>query len=701
MQVHYQSERSECGLVCIAMLASEHGLEFDLASLRARYPVSLKGSTLKGLVDIAGELNLETRALRCEVDDLAQLRLPAILHWRMDHFVVLVKCGGGKFVLNDPAIGRITVSAMELSENFTGVAMEVWPGATFQKKDQRNRLKLSSVIPRTASLNRALLSLFVFAFGIELMVLVLPIIQQLVIDNALVTADTALLNLLVMAIGIFLFGQAAVAAIQGLAKRNLSSSLSMIVPSHVFRHMGALPASWFEKRAAADVVNRFDSANSIHQTLTSSIVTAGIDGLVAITALAVMTAYSPFLTAIVFTAFLAYGLLRVIWYNSYSQKSQGMLVQTAKVQSLLWETMRGIVTIKMFNGLRQRHGQYLSTLSQYVRLQNGIATANTAFAFGHDILFAAERIAIVYLGAKAVLAQEFSVGMLIAFLSFRENFVGKGTSLINTAIEFRMLGIHLDRLSDILLTPKENTTKLPFLGDREISGEIEVRRVSYRYGQNEVDVLKDCSLRVKPGEILAIVGPSGAGKSTLFKLLTGQAEPRTGEILIDGLSVASIGLERLRDLIAVVRQDDMLFSGTITENIAFLEEAPDHDRVRQSAEKARIHDEIQAMPMGYNTLIGSMGTGLSGGQSQRLMLARALYRKPRILLLDEATSNLDVDNERAVSLTLRDLGVTQIVIAHRPETIAKADRVIDIREINRRTGDKVVPFEKPKEVVAS
>ena len=298
----YQSERSECGLVSLAMLASAHGLQTDLASLRARYPISLKGSTLKDLVAVAADLKLETRAIRCDTEELGQLRLPAILHWRMDHFVVLVKCRGNKFTLHDPAIGKVVVGEKELSDNFTGVALEVWPGPKFQRRDTRQKLAMSAVIPRLPGFSSAIASLAVYALGIECIALVLPILQQFIIDDALVTGDTDLLSLIAIAIAVLLVGQAATAAIRGIVQRNLSSSLSLVVPGHVFRHMVALPASWFERRSAADVINRFESGNAIHRTLTTSIVSAGIDGLVAVIALAAMAFYNGLLASIVCAA---------------------------------------------------------------------------------------------------------------------------------------------------------------------------------------------------------------------------------------------------------------------------------------------------------------------------------------------------------------------------------------------------------------
>jgi ATP-binding cassette, subfamily B, bacterial CvaB/MchF/RaxB len=682
MQILYQSERSECGLVALAMLASAYGLKSDLPSLRSRYPVSLKGMTLKSLMDVARQLDLDTRAVRCEVDDIDQLRLPAIIHWQMDHFVVLAKRSGHRFVIHDPAGGKLVIPRSDFDKKFTGVALEAWPGPKFKRNDQRHKLRLDAVISKNKELFSALIMIFILALGVEVVALILPILQEIVIDDALLTADADLLTLITIAMSIFLLTQAASSAIRGVVQRNLTSMLSMMVSARIFSHMVSLSTTWFERRSAAEVANRFESGKSIQQTLTTTVVNAGIDGIVAITALFAMVVYNARLAGIVVAAFVAYAVVRILWYSTYRQKSQGSLVANSKAQSLLWETMRGITTIKAVNGAIRRHNRYLATFSEYVRLQNGITTANIAFTFAHDLLFAAERVAILYFGAKAVFAHQFSVGMLTAFMSFRENFATKGTNLINAAVEFRLLSVHLDRLSDILLSPIETMNTLPYLGQQKVAGEVEMRDVSYRYGENEANTLEHCSLKVHAGEIVAIVGPSGAGKSTLFKILAGQAEPRTGDVIIDGAPLSSIGLERLRDVIAVVRQDDMLFAGTITENIAFLEEMPDHGRVRRMAALVCIDDEILRMPMGYNTLIGSMGTGLSGGQAQRIMLARALYRRPKILLLDEATSHLDLENERNISSAFRGLGITQIIIAHRPETIAKADRVVDIRNIN-------------------
>jgi len=280
----------------------------------------------------------------------------------------------------------------------------------------------------------------------------------------------------------------------------------------------------------------------------------------------------------------------------------------------------------------------------------------------------------VWLGALLVLDSAFSVGMLFAFVAYKEQFSARVAGLIDKLIDLRMLNLQGERLADIVLAPPEQES--PPAPIDAIDASLEVRAVSFRYSDPEPLVLVNCSFAVAPGESVAIVGASGGGKTTLVKLMLGLLQPTDGKVLAGGVDIQKLGIDRYRKLVGTVMQDDQLFAGSIADNISFFDPAPDHAAIEHFARVAAVHDDIAAMPMAYNTLIGDMGAALSGGQRQRILLARALYKRPRILFLDEATSALDVQKERAVNDGIRSLNLTRIIIAHRPETIASADRVI-------------------------
>jgi ATP-binding cassette subfamily B protein RaxB len=296
------------------------------------------------------------------------------------------------------------------------------------------------------------------------------------------------------------------------------------------------------------------------------------------------------------------------------------------------------------------------------------------FRAANGFVFGVERIAVVWMGALLVLDSTFSVGMLFAFMSYKDQFSARIGGLIDKMIDLRMLGLQGERLADIVLTPPEE--EAPATVADAIDASLEVSAVSFRYSDTEPLVLVNCSFRVAPHESVAIVGPSGCGKTTLLKLMLGLLAPTDGRVLAGGIDIQRLGIDRYRRLVGTVMQDDQLFAGSIADNICFFDPSPDQTAIEHFARMAAVHDDIAAMPMGYNTLIGDMGAALSGGQKQRILLARALYKRPRLLFLDEATSALDVPKEKAVNDAIRSLKLTRIIIAHRPETIASAERVI-------------------------
>jgi ATP-binding cassette subfamily B protein RaxB len=298
-----------------------------------------------------------------------------------------------------------------------------------------------------------------------------------------------------------------------------------------------------------------------------------------------------------------------------------------------------------------------------------------------------ENAAILYLGARAVLANDLSVGMFIAFLSYKDQFVKRSSALIDQALSLRLLGLQTDRLADIVLSKPEPRLTAPALHSKAgVAPTLELRNVSFQYAPGERWVLKDLSLKIDAGEAVAIAGPSGSGKTTLLKVMLGQLIPQEGEVLVGGMPLQQMGLQAYRDMIGVVMQDDRLFAGTVGENMALFDPDIDHEKIEKVADMAALHEDIAQMPMGYNTLVGDMGSALSGGQKQRVVLARALYREPKILFLDEATSSLDTATEAAVNSAIQQLKVTRVVIAHRPQTIASMDRVIYVEPVSEVDG---------------
>lgn len=685
MKLQLQSEAAECGLACLAMVADHHGQGHDLGELRRRFPLSLKGVRLASLISHASALGFSGRPLKLELGHLPQLSLPCILHWDMNHFVVLKKVSTSHCVVLDPAVGERRLSMAEMSEHFTGVALELTPNADFRPQASGPRLSLQSLTGKVSGLKRSLLQILAVALVLEAFAVVAPLFNQLVVDEVLSSNDRDLLAVLVLGFGLVLMVQTALGLGRSWMVVLLSQTLALQWQSNVFAHLVRLPVSFFEKRHLGDITSRFGAVTSIQRSLTTAAIEAVLDGLMALVALCLMLAYSVQLTAIVSGAVLAYGCLRWLAYQPFRDAAAERLVISAKESTHFLETLRAITPLKLYSREDERRARWQNLIVDVQNRDVRTAKLNMTFQTANTFIFGLENLLVLWLGARLILDGQqagsvtLTVGMLFAFISYKTQFTGRVSKLIDYGVELKMLSLHAERLADIALTPPEqDEVPLSTLGHLEPS--MELRNVSFRYAEGEPWILKNASFKIEAGEIVAVTGPSGAGKTTLLKVLLGLLPPTEGEVLYGGVPVRQLGMRNFRRQIGTVMQEDVLLTGSLADNISFFDAQPDMERIQLCATLAQMHEDIARMPMGFQTLVGDLGSGLSGGQKQRLLLARAIYKQPRVLVLDEATSHLDIANERAVAASLSKMRLTRLVIAHRPETIAGAQRVVQVRE---------------------
>lgn len=671
----FQTEAAECGLASLAMVASYHGFRTDLASLRARFSISLKGTDLEQIVRFADALKLTSRPLRLEMHELGELKTPCILHWDMNHFVVLSKVTSNGIVIHDPAVGVRQLSFAEVSTHFTGVALELSPSVEFKPATEQRKVSLMQLLGKVDGLWRGFGLVMIMALALEAFAIVSPMFNQWVVDEALVSADRGLLDVLVIGFGLMLITQTAISLARGWTIMYLSTHLNLQWVSNVFTHLLRLPIVWFEKRHLGDVISRFGSVGTIQSTITTSFVSAMLDGLMAFATLGLMLFYSGLLSAVVITAVILYGVLRAIAYGPLREANQELLVLSAKEKSNFLESIRAVQAIKLFGRELDRRNRWVNLMVDSINRSIQTQKFMLWFGIANTLVFGLQNLLVFWLGARMIMDEVFTIGMLFAFTAYSGQFSGRMSSLIDKSIEFTMLSMHAERLADIVLEKPEEEV-LYETSIEKLSPQIELINLGFRYSDSEPWVIRNLNLLISPGDALALVGPSGCGKTTLIKLMLGLLVPCEGEIRYGGVAIRLLGLNKYRQAISAVMQNDQLLSGSLSDNISFFDTKVDQERIELCAKLAAIHDDIIEMPMGYQTLTGDMGTTLSGGQNQRVLLARALYKSPRVLVLDEATSHLDVERERQVNEAISKLTITRVSIAHRPETIAMATRVV-------------------------
>ena len=694
-----QAEAAQCAHTCLAMVMDYHGRQMSSLSLQREFPSSMRGITLANLIEDAHTAGLQCRALRIELEELPQLETPCILHWDMDHFVVLAKASAKDILIHDPATGVRKLRMSEASAHFTGIALELSPTTTFVKRNIDDGISLRHLVGQVSGLKRSAIQILSLSLILQLFGLLTPFYMQWVLDDVLVTQDKDFLWLISVGFVVSMLLTSMIGWLRSWCLAYLSTRVGMQWFGSILAHLLRLPMDYFQKRHLGDVVSRMESVHAIQNTLSSSFIEALLDGLMVVIALAVMASYSWKLLLISVIAVSIYLAIRWVTFPTIKRLSEQQLTASAKQNTHLLESIRGIQALKLNAAESMRRATFDTLMADSANLGLDMQRFMLRFGFANQMLFGVERVVVVGLAAMLVMQGHMSVGMLVAYLSYKDMFTGGISRLIDTWMSFRTLRVQAERLADIVLTdPEESVVPVGAALPQDRPLGLEIRGLRYRFSDSDPLVIDDCGFSVTPGETIALVGPSGCGKTTLMKLMLGLLKPQAGCILVEGRDIADVGLRRYRNVVAAVMQDDQLFAGSIADNIAFGSEDLDLDQIEQAARSASVHDDVMRMPMGYQTLIGDMGAALSGGQKQRVILARALYKRPSILFLDEATSHLDVDSERAVNDAVRQLKLTKILIAHRPETIISAERVLVMA--NGRVVREYRPAERALRLVA-
>jgi len=679
-----QGEASECALACLAMVAGFHGYKTDLITLRQRYGMSLKGANLKQVMQVAEDIGFNARPLRGEIEDLPQLGMPAILHWNLNHFVVLTAITGGirgrRYHIHDPACGAVVLSEADVSRSWTGVALDLLRSESFKPKIEQRQLNITQLWSKMTGFWGTIRQVVLLSLVMQLVLLATPFFLQISIDTVFPAFDSNLLLMLALGFGGLTVINLMASWLRSLILVTLSNSLAYQVIVNLFRHLMRLPLDYFEKRHVGDIISRFGSTQPISQLISQGMIAAFIDGLMAVLTLTLMFVYSPLLGGVASVALGLYVALRLAFLQAIKLRNLDVITTMAKENSNFIESVRGIAAIKAFGQEGNRQRLWQKSKANAVNAQVKLGRLTAGFDALGQFVIGAERVVFVYIAINLAFDSLLTVGMIFAFQAYKQQFLDAGMRLTEQAINYQIVKVHLTRIADIALSPTEEGEVEKSNEEPDFTKPLVLDRVFYRYGTNEPMVLQGVSLKIEPGEFIAITGPSGGGKTTLMKILMGLFEPNQGAIRLGERPISSYRKAKYRRCIGSVAQGDMLYAGSLSENIAFFDPEIDIERVREVARMAQISAEVEAMPMGYDTLVGDMGSVLSGGQLQRVLLARALYPNPMVLILDEGTANLDAENEAKILQALKTLEITRIAVAHRPATLEAATRTVEMRD---------------------
>jgi len=679
------SESNECGLACLASVCEYFRGTVGLKEIQQLAVHSGRGETLLELRNLAERLGLTARGVGVELGGLEVLGKPAILHWEMNHFVVLERTTRAGIRIMDPAVGRMEVPWAEVDKSFTGVALELEPS---------DRWHTASRPPRKASVfdfvgpfslwRTDVVLILLLSLLLEALVLVAPFQMQLSVDTAVAAGDGRLVWVLGLGFGVVVLIQSAVSLVRAWASTVFGARFGFALRDRFVRALHSKPPGFFLKHHTGDILNRAHSVDAIQTVVTGNLIQAMLDALMSVAMVAVMFLAVPLMAATV----LAFGLLNIgvttFLRQSALESSRRALRAGANADSAFLENTRAARAIRLFGKESVRTSVWRNKYVTLTNLNLGVSRLTMFSGQIAELTGTLGNVALISLGTWLVLDGRITLGTLMMFFAFKTFFVERLNSFVNYLMELRRVQTHAERIDTVLGERRpadEELASAPFAVAPGEGVRIEVRDVWFRYGNDAPWILQGVNLVVEPGESVAITGPSGSGKTTLMGVMLGLLEPTQGEVLVNGRNRRTISSTDFSRLIGVVMQDDILFQGTVADNISFFDAPLSMERVKAAAEKANIAREIERMPMQYYSLLAEAAQDISGGQKQRLFIARAIYHEPQALFLDEATSHLDTESERLVSQAIRGMNMTRVLVAHRKETIASADRVFVLQPV--------------------
>ena len=679
-----QAEEMDCGAACLAMLCRHYGIPITLGKLRELANVTTEGATLDSLARVGETLGFTTRGMQCTYDSLLGFELPFIVHWEGYHYVVVYGISSERVWVADPALGFRKMSVREFERGWSGTCLVFTPGQD-QAQLVASRSPWIRFVGYLKPYKKILTQVFIATFVIQLLGIVPPLIIQNVLDGVIVHQNVSLLHLLIVGLIIANLFSQIMATIRAYLANFMVRNMDFTMMSQFFKHTMSLPFSFFAKRKTGDILARFQENQTIRAFLTESTVTTLLNLLMVFIYFSIMFVYNVKLTLLLIGFVIPIVALTVIATPRVKAYAREVFTASTDAQAFLMEALGGVETIK---GMGMERPVRLKWEKKYVK---ALETQYRAQAFhiwvglASQLLNAAVTISILWVGANLVLARELTIGQLIAFNALMGSVLAPLMGLVGLWNLLNDAGVAMERLGDVLdMEPEQKASDIAsrvVLPD--LKGQIRLENVYFRYGGNETAyVLENISLDIHPGELVAVVGRSGSGKTTLAKLLVGFYPPSEGKLVVDGYDMSVIDKDSYRSQVGYVMQSNLLFSGTIAANIASGDESPDRRRIEEVAKMADAHPFIAKLPLGYEQVVGERGMGLSGGQVQRLCIARALYHDPRLLVFDEATSALDTQSESNIMSNMNEIlkGRTAVIIAHRLSTIMRADKILVLYE---------------------